>query len=303
MLGRPMRLPVLIVAVSVWFANAKNVTDAKSLTINAVGQARSSVVRSERHPAPVERHSVPGIDQQMAGVGASLGEAGSSFISQTGSDAIGVHVAAALQAPAAGKGSQSAMQSKGKQTPAEPTMGVTGKIYLRQPAEHKGTYKTREWFCDACHLLAGKGKHGGDQVGCFTVQDFTCAGGEKCLMDGNTCYFGRVEVPQGIEVTYYSGFSGEPGTAAWDNACVGRTDRGTTSDPNFPELKGMVPSTPPVCAMKFALMTGFTCESASGEKDWAKCGSDDFPAPNFATTTCSSSVLLATAVALAIFNS
>lgn len=302
MFGQLNGLLGIILAVSAWSTKATNVTAAKSLAITAVGQPRSSVVRSERLPAVVERHIVSGLERQPA----ALGEIGSSFISEAGADVFGAHVVEALHPPAPGKGSHSVVQSKGKgkaqQDPAEPSMGVNGKIYLRQPAEHKGSYKTREWFCDACHMLAGKGKKGGDHTGCFTVNDFVCAGGEKCLMDGSSCYFGRVELPQGIQVTYYSGFSGEPDSGNWDDACVGHTDRGTTSDPTFPELKGMVPSSPAVCAMKFEIMSGFVCETPSGTEDWKDCGTDGYPPPDSHATACSSVVLAATVVMLGLLS-
>lgn len=297
MFGQPFSLLSLFVAVSAWPAEAKNVTAAKSLAITAVGQPRSTVVRSERqHPAAVERHTMSGIEQHPI----AFGEMGSSFISETGADVIGANVVEALQSTAPQEASHSVLQSKGE--PVEPTLGIKGKIYLRQPAEHKGHYKAREWFCDACHLLAGKGKHGGAHTGCYTVEDFMCAGGEKCLMDGAQCYFGRVELPQGIEVTYYSGFTGEPSSGAWDNACEGRTDRGKTSDPKFPELKGIVPSSPAVCAMKFQLMTGFSCENTASADDWKACGTEGHP-PKSHAHPCSSVILVAAAVMYAFINS
>lgn len=298
MFGQPIRLLGFFVTLLAWSAKAKNVTVAKSLAITAVGQPRSSVVRSERqHPAVVERHSMSGIEQHPA----VFGEMGSSFISETSGDVIGAHVVAALQSMAPQKASHSVLQSKGEPKEKEPTLGISGKIYLRQPAEHKGTYKTREWFCDACHMVAGKGKHGGSHTGCYTVEDFLCAGDEKCLMDGSSCYFGRVELPQGIQVTYYSGFTGDPSSGAWDNACEGRTDRGTTSDKSFPELKGMVPGSPAVCAMKFELMAGFSCENAASEDDWKACGTDGHP-PDSHASTCSSMLIVAAAVLHAFFN-
>jgi len=268
----------LFVAVLAWSTEAKNVTVAKSLAIDPVGQARPSVVRSERqHPVAVEPHTVPGIEPHAA----ALGEMGNSFISEAGADAIGARVVAALQPSPHKSGAASVMQSnKSKDDPSPaPTVAVkSAKVFLRQPAEHKGEYKSREWFCDACKLVAGKGKLAGESTGCYTVDDFVCAGGEKCLMHESTCYFGRVELPQGIQVSYYSGFTGDPGAGAWDNACVGRTDRGTTTDPNFPELKGIVPKQKPeVCAMKFTLMEGYTCETAAGAEEWKKCGTPDYP--------------------------
>lgn len=304
MIGQPISLLGVFVAVSVWSAEAKNVTVAKSLAINAVGRPRPSVVRSERqHPAAIERHSAPGLDMHPA----ALGELGSSFISETGADAIGAHVAEAFE-PVPHKRTQSMLQSNisGEKRTKEdpPTLSIIGKIYLRQPPDHMGNYNAREWFCDACSLVAGTGQHGGSHKGCYTVQDFVCASGEKCLMDGASCYFGRVEVPQGIQVTYYSGFVGDPSSGAWDNACVGRTDRGTTSDPSFPELKGVVPRSPASCAMRFEQMPGYSCETGSaGENDWKGCGTDGHAPPDSHATAGSSLVLAAAAVMLAFFRS
>lgn len=287
----------LFIAVFALPAEANNVTFVKSLAVDAIGRPRSQVVRSERqHPAAVQRHDDPGMELHPA----ALGEMGSSSISERSGDAIGAHVAAALKLVSQ-DAARSTLQSKGRASddPLAPTLSVTGKVYLRQPAEHQGTYKTREWFCDACHLVAGKGKYGGIHNGCYTVEDFTCDGGENCLMDGSSCYFGRVELPKGIQVTYYSGFTGDPKSGAWDNACVGRTERGTASDANWPELKGIVPGA--VCAMKFELMSGYTCESSSGENDWKICGTEGHP-PGSHATSCSSTILAAAVVFLAFFQ-
>lgn len=301
MLGQPISLIGLFVAVWIRSTEAINATVAESLAIDPVGRPRSSVVRSERqHLVAVEPHIVSGAGRYAS----ALGEMGNSFISEAGAEALGARVAAVFQRTPHKPQKASVIQSNRSKDPDSPTLSVSGKIYLRQPAEHKGTYKTREWFCDACQMLAGKGKLGGETPGCYTVTDFVCAGGEQCLMDEKTCYFGRVELPQGVQVTYYSGFAGEPEAGGWDNACIGRTDRGTTSDPSFPELKGIVPTSgEPVCAMKFETVSGYTCDSAAGAEDWKSCGTEGYPPPESRATACSSLFLAAAAVLLSFCHS
>lgn len=276
----------LLTAALTLSVEATNVTKVKSLAIDVVGR-QSHVVRSEkRHPAAVERHNVPGLEEH----GAVLGEMGSSFISESSADAIGAHVVAALQL--APPKSASVAQSQDN-APDAPTLLVNGNIYLRQPAHGDGKFKTREWYCDACELVAGRGKYSGDHQGCYTVDDFICAGGEHCLMKGDECYLGRVELPKGIQVTYFSGFSGAPSSGAWDNACVGRTNRGTTSDPSFSEVKGFVPRSPAVCAMKIELMAGYSCGSSSA-MDWQKCSGRS----GDSVAACPSLILMVAAVVL-----
>lgn len=301
MLAQLIGLLGLIVAISQWSAEAKNLTIAKSLAVDPVGRPHISVVRSERQrPGDVEPHVFPGVELPPA----ALGEMGDSFISAAGAEAIGERLAAAFQPLPKHKASVvQSNRSKADQAPREsPTAAVTGQIYLRQPGEHKGHFKMREWYCDACKLITGRGKYGGDKQGCYTVTDFVCAGGEKCLMFENECYFGRVELPLGIKVTYYSDFTGDPNNGAWSNACVGRTDRGTTSDPTFSELKGLVPTSPPVCAMQFDLIDGYSCDKPPGKEEWKKCGTEEFPPQSHAAA--GSSVFLAAMVVIfAVFHS
>lgn len=78
-------------------------------------------------------------------------------------------------------------------------MDENAKVKVLQPEEQAGWYSKRFYERGACEL-------GNDEVGnCKSLNDMTCTGGDplQCLKWGDSCYAGRVEVPEGFRVSGY----------------------------------------------------------------------------------------------------
>lgn len=213
----------------------------QQLSNEATGEAPMRSVLYSKVPAHATLHSETMLP-------AALGEQGDMAISGPSAAALGESLAESLQ--------------------AVPKALVKGDIYFRQPSEQAGQYKAREWSCDACKLAYGKGNEQ-SKIGCFTVADMKCSGGEYCLKQGTDCYFGKLEVPPGLKVTMYSGFSDD----TWSDACGSlKTKKASASTSTKTEMKTDLwfPGDR-ICAFKVEVMSDFECDSPPKDNIWKTC--------------------------------
>eukprot|EP00947_MAST-08B_sp_MAST-8B-sp1_P001177 g1177.t1 len=80
-------------------------------------------------------------------------------------------------------------------------------VTFLQPAEQKGSYKTRTFAAPVGQLLQGCGKQGRGEGGCWNLDDFASPeDGSKPLKWGWGSYFGRVSLPAGVRISLYTGW-------------------------------------------------------------------------------------------------
>jgi len=126
---------------------------------------------------------------------------------------------------------------------------VIGRITIKQPSEERGWYDERSTSKPACDFITKS--ENGQKEGCWSVDELYCPDNTRCLKWGPHCYAGRIDLPAGVRVEMYKLYGWW-----WNDACAGtswRSFEGKDSVDfwNYHER---------VCAFKFSLAEGYTCE-------------------------------------------